>query len=304
MSVEFANRRVQRPRKAFSATLAAASLLLIAAPNAVRAQGPGFQPPGVGNFAPPAAGWLGVTANEVTPDKAKELKLPEIRGVSLDAVDENTPAAKAGLQKGDVVNEYNGQRVEGVLQFQRLVRETPPGRTVKMSVWRGGKNVSLSVVVGDIASQPGNNGDNIFRYRVVPNGPEGVFIPRPNGQGLQGFQRGPQQQLAAPTLGVSALTLSGQLAGYFGVQDGGVLVTDVRANSAGEKAGLKAGDVITKLDDQRVHNLDELRTQLAAKHDANTLMLTVLRKGSEMSITVTPEKPQTRGGGNGDRNPL
>ena len=60
-----------------------------------------------------------------------------------------------------------------------------------------------------------------------------------------------------------------------------MLVTDVRAGSAGEKAGLKAGDVITKLDGERVHNVEELRAQLRAKHDA-TVSLGVFRKGNEV----------------------
>jgi serine protease Do len=307
MLTGFPNGQTAKNKMGLMATFAAASLLLLSAPALTRAQGPapGFPPPGFGNFAP-GGGWLGVAANEITPDKAKELKLPEGRGVSLDQVDENSPAAKAGLQKGDVVNEYDGQRVEGVLQFQRLVRETPPGRTVKISVWRGGKNVSLSVVVGDLASRSGNSEGNNFRFNGPPNGPQGAFGqgpggpggpgPGPGGFGGQGRQRGGGQNLGqTPALGVSAIDLSGQLAGYFGVQDGGVLVTDVRANSAGEKAGLKAGDVITKLGAARVHNLDELRTQLGAQRDANTVTVTVIRKGSEMSLTVTPERPQPRG---------
>jgi putative serine protease PepD len=73
----------------------------------------------------------------------------------------------------------------------------------------------------------------------------------------------------------------------------------VRANSASEKAGLKAGDVITKLDAERVHNLVELRMQMLAKRDANTVAVTVVRKGSEISLTVSPEKPQPRGSANG-----
>ena len=90
-------------------------------------------------------------------------------------------------------------------------------------------------------------------------------------------------------------------AAYFGAPDGqGVLVTDVHMGSAGEKAGLKAGDVITKLDGERVHNVGELRTQLRAKREANTVTLSIIRKGSEMSLTATPEKPQSRRSGNGD----
>jgi len=151
--------------------------------------------------------------------------------------------------------------------------------------------VFLTIMVGDLASQPGNNTGENFRFRVGPNGAQGAFVP--------GFQRGQGLNDQGPALGVSAIDLSGQLASYFGVQDGGVLVTDVSANSASGNVGVRAGDVITRLDAERVHNLDELRTQLRAKRDANTIVLTVIRKGSEMSLTVTLERPQPRRGGGG-----
>lgn len=119
---------------------------------------------------------------------------------------------------------------------------------------------------------------------------------------IPNFQRGFQGREQAPSLGVSAQDLSGQLGAYFGAPDGqGVLVTDVHSGSAGEKAGLKAGDVITKLDGERVRNIEELRAQLRNKRDANTVTLSVMRKGSDISVTATPEKPQSRRSGSGDR---
>ena len=70
----------------------------------------------------------------MTSERAKELHLKEERGVEVRCVDADSPAAKAGLKEGDVVLEYNGQRVEGGEQFMRLVRETPPGRA-KVGLW-------------------------------------------------------------------------------------------------------------------------------------------------------------------------
>jgi len=288
----------------FFAVIAAASLL--AAPVASRAQAPapGFPPPGFGNFARPAeagAGWLGVSISEVTADKAKELKLSEARGVAIDQVSENSPAAKAGLQKGDVITEFNGQSVAGVLEFERFVRETPPGRTAKLSVWRSGKSQSISAVIG-AAAQSENAAPNPFQFRGRQEGPNGFYRPEPGAPALPNFQRGFQDTEQAPSLGVSAQDLSGQLGSYFGAPDGqGVLVTDVHMGSAGEKAGLKAGDVITKLDDERIHNVMELRAQLRAKRAASTVTLTILRKGTEITLTATPDKPQSRRSGNGDR---
>ena len=93
-------------------------------------------------------GWLGVTIAEVTADKAKELKLPAARGVILSSLEADGPAAKAGLKANDVITEFNGQRVEGTLQFRRLIRETPGGRTVQLTFWRDGRAQSVSVELG------------------------------------------------------------------------------------------------------------------------------------------------------------
>jgi serine protease Do len=306
MSLKFADRQIKKTRMSFLVVAAAASLLLISAPVMTRAQAPapGFPPPGFGGFTRPAesgAGWLGVSISEVTAEKAKELKLSEPRGVAIDQVSENSPAAKSGLQEGDVVTEFNGQSVAGVLQFERFVRETPPGRTAKLSVWRGGRSQSISVVIGDAAAQSAGAAPNPFRFRGRQEGPDGFATPEPGGPALPNFQRGFQDREQAPSLGISAQDLSGQLGSYFGAPDGqGVLVTDVHMGSAGEKAGLKAGDVITKLDGERVHNVGELRAQLRAKRDSSTVTLGVIRKGSEMSVMATPEKPQSRRSGSGD----
>src|SRR5690348_17265777 len=101
-----------------------AGLAMVAMSASLRAQAP---PP------PVAAGWLGVAVDEVMPNEVKQLRLPADRGVVVREVQDGSPAAKGGLQKNDVVMEFNGQHVEGELQFQRFVRETPPGRTVRLS---------------------------------------------------------------------------------------------------------------------------------------------------------------------------
>jgi serine protease Do len=310
MAIRFLDGKTKKIRTSLLATAAAASLLLISGPGMTRAQAPvpGFPPPqGFGGFMRPpeaGAGWLGVSISELTAEKAKELKLPDARGVAIDQVGENAPAAKSGLKKGDVVTEYNGQRVEGALEFERLVRETPPNHTAKLSIWRDGRSQSISVVMGD-AAEAHNGAQNAFWFNRRPPASAGFPMPdlrapgaSPNPQRQRGFE----DREPTPSLGVGAQDLSGQLGNYFGVPDGqGVLVTDVHAGSAGEKAGLKAGDVITKLDGERVHNVEELRTQLRAKHDAATVTLGVFRKGNEVSLTAAPEKPQARRSGNGDR---
>jgi len=100
-----------------------------------------------------AGGYLGIGGLDISPERAKALNLKEERGVEVSSLAPEGPAAKAGLKEGDVVLEFNGQRVEGTTQFQRLVRETPVGRNAKITVWRNGAMQTLTAVVGESKQQ-------------------------------------------------------------------------------------------------------------------------------------------------------
>jgi len=226
-------------------------------------------------------GWLGVTIAEVTADKAKELKLPAARGVILSSLEADGPAAKAGLKANDVITEFNGQRVEGTLQFRRLIRETPGGRTVQLTFWRDGRAQSVSVELG------------AFPDKLVGHGfgPKEFKFEMPEfGGKLFGHDIFLQQ---GPRLGIDAEDLRGQLGSYFGAPDGeGVLVRDVASGTPAEKAGLKAGDVIIKIDGERVRTVHDLREKMRAKRENKTVSVSVIRKGTEMSFNVEVEQPR------------
>jgi S1-C subfamily serine protease len=117
-------------------------------------------------------GYLGLITQEIDAAKAKELRLRAVRGVFVTEIVADSPAAKAGIKKGDVVTEYDGQIVEGMLQLGRLVRETPPGRTAKLSVWRDGRSQTLSVQLS--AAPPPPSGG---RRGFPPQGPRSQNPP-------------------------------------------------------------------------------------------------------------------------------
>jgi C-terminal processing protease CtpA/Prc len=94
------------------------------------------------------ASWLGVESQEISSEKAKELKLPAERGVLLERVVPDSPAAKGGLKDNDVITEINGQRVEGAAQFRRMIHEIPAGRSAQITVWRDGRAQTISVTLG------------------------------------------------------------------------------------------------------------------------------------------------------------
>lgn len=235
------------------------------------------------------SGWLGVEIGEVTADKAKDFRLSEVRGVEVIEVEPDSPAAKAGLKEHDVITRYDGQAVEGTVQFRRLVRETPAGRNIALAISRNGAAQNVSVELGDRSALlekkvKGKMRDFDAAYAVAaPN-----FDFRFDGPEVFGAMDG-----RTPQLGISAEDLSGQLGAYFGAPEGGgILVREVRAGTAGDKAGLKAGDVIIKINSKAVSSLGELRQQLRDKSDEKSVSLGILRKGSEMNISVAIEKPQ------------
>jgi len=229
--------------------------------------------------------WLGVETQEVTAEKAKDLKLSAERGVVIGKVLEESPAAKAGLKDGDVVTEINGQPVEGTVQFRRIIRETPAGRTLRLTVWRDGHSQTVNATLGKMqenrkrwmTAMP-----EVFNFRL-PEMPE--VAPIPDVPSIE-WDNG-NLLMNRPRLGIDAEDLSGQLGSYFGAPDGeGILVRDVNPGSAAEKAGVKAGDVITSLNGERIHGLAELRSKLSAAGEGKTAKLGVLRNKSALTLDI------------------
>lgn len=226
---------------------------------------------------PGRTGFLGVYIDEVTADKAKELNLPGEYGVIISRVEPESPAAKAGLKENDVIIEYNEIRVEGTLQFNRLVRETPPGRTVTLRIVRDGKRQDVRVTIGSQESALRS-----FPFRM--EGPDfSLTLPE---------IRIPRIELRVSSygrLGVSVQSLTKQLGDYFGVPDGrGVLITYVAPNSPAERAGLKAGDVITALDGKEITSPYTLTRELSQRE--GDITVTIVRNKQQQSVTVRLER--------------
>jgi len=235
-------------------------------------------------------GYLGIGGIEVTPDKVKALNLKEEGGVLVSSVAEDGPAAKAGVKEGDVVIEFNGTPVQGTVQFQRMVAETPPGRQVKLTLWRNGAAQTVTATIGErknsISTFSPEDG-HTWSFDM-PNMPSMPRMPELNIPRFEAIS-------PTPALGIYGEPLgdNDQLAEFFGVTDG-VLVRSVRKGSAAEKAGIKAGDVITKVDDTHVTtSADITRTLRSLRGKKSSTTVTVVRNKKEMPITVTIEAPAT-----------
>jgi serine protease Do len=236
------------------------------------------------SFLDEGGSWLGVETQEVTAEKAKVLKLSAERGVVVGKVLEDSPAAKAGLKDGDVVTEINGQRVEGTAQFRRMIREIPAGRSVQLTVWRDGRSQTINATLGKMQENRKrlmNAMPQVFNFRT----PEMPEVPMPDMPSFE-WDNG-NLLMNRPRLGIDAEDISGQLGSYFGAPDGeGILVRDVNPGSAAEKAGVKAGDVITSLNGERIHGLAELRSKLSAAAEGKTAKLGILRNKSALMLDI------------------
>ncbi|MGO9260484.1 MAG: PDZ domain-containing protein [Bryobacteraceae bacterium] len=229
------------------------------------------------------APYLGIGVQDIDADRAKALKLKETRGAEVTSIVDDSPAAKAGFKEGDVVLDYNGQAVEGGEQLSRLVRETPVGRQVKIGVWRAGASVTLSPTV---EARKGAMSFSSNGSWTMPN----IEIPMPNFNMPDIEIPRLQPMYQSPMLGIEGESLGQeeQLADFFGVKDG-VLVKAVTRNSAADKAGIKAGDVIVKIDDSRVTSTREITSVLRSVRGKTSINVTVVRSKKEMTLPVTLE---------------
>jgi serine protease Do len=222
--------------------------------------------------------YLGIGGIDIDEERAKALNLKEARGVEIKSVDTDSPASKAGLKEGDVVLDYHGTPVMGFEQFARLVRETPSGRQVRIAVWRAG---ATQTVTATIATRPG----------YVRTDGDGYAIAIPTIPPVPPIPDLPQAHMTWPssTLGVVTESLSSQLAEFFGVKEG-ALVRSVTRNSAADKAGIKAGDVIVKVDDAKVSSPREITNAMRALHTKRTFSVVVVRNRQETTLSVTLEE--------------
>ena len=214
----------------------------------------------------PAGSYLGIGIQEITAERAKALKLRDEAGVEITHVAPDSPADKAGLKEGDVVLQYNGTKIDGLEQLSRLVRETPVGREAKLEIFRNGAPLMLMARVGEHPSVPGMPDGFSFHMPDVP-------------RTIQG--------LRSPMLGVEAESIEGQLAQFFGVNEG-VLVRTVMKGSPAEKAGVRAGDVIVRVDEAKVTTPPEISAHLRSAR-GKPVPVAIMRDHKEMNLTVDAE---------------
>jgi serine protease Do len=232
--------------------------------------------------------YLGVDIADVTTERLSALKLKDERGVEVTMVDQDAPAGKAGIKEHDVILTMNGTTIESKTQLQRMIHETPAGRIVALGLSRDGQPLTIKVQLADKHKEfdmMGGNG-NMKDFHV--NIPE---IHMPDWE-MPAINVVVTTQSVRSGLVVENITQ--QLGEFFGVKNGnGVLVRSVEKGSRAEKAGLRAGDIIVKVNDQPVHDTSDF-THAVRSRNGTSVSVGVVRDRKEQNLNMTlPENKES-----------
>ena len=225
--------------------------------------------------------FLGVGSEDITRENMGRYGIREVRGVGVTQVIKDSPAEKAGLKKDDVILRFDGESVTSTRKLSRLVGESSADQTVRLTISRGGAEQEVSVTLSK------HNMANILGAGIRDQVLRGIEKDWPQINSDDGnfvFAFGGNRRI-----GVSTQTLTKQLADYFGAKDGGVLITSVTENSPAAKAGLKAGDVITAIDGEKVDSSGDVSRVINKKQEGE-VSLTILRDHNTRTVNLTPEK--------------
>lgn len=212
-------------------------------------------------------GYLGFFPGDLSGPMAKEFGYTGGgNGAIVNQVESGTPAAKAGLKRGDIILALNGAPINGAGDLRARIANTSPGTTIQLKVFRDGKTFSLSATVGELPESANAN---------------------PGGQSEEGGEQQPSEgNLGKAMEGVRLETLTPDIAQELRMPMGtkGVVVDNVDQNSAAAEAGLTRGDVIQEVNHKPVSNMTDFRSAIAGSGDQPVLLL--VRRPQQSNVTV------------------
>jgi serine protease Do len=220
-------------------------------------------------------GWLGVYVQDITKEIKEAMDLKSEIGVLVRDVVEDSPAEEAGIKREDVIQIFDGKKVDDSDELIRLVRRTSPGDKVDVLIVRDGKEKTVSVVLGKMPR------DDLRMLKLIPGSEDLKFKPYSYRFSISSGGR----------IGVKVQDLNEQLGDYFGVKDGqGALITEADQERSAYKAGLRAGDVIVEVDGDKIEDVDDLRDEISARKEGDKVEIKVIRDRQPKTFTVEVEK--------------
>jgi serine protease Do len=225
-----------------------------------------------------SSAYLGVMVDLVSPEKAASLHLKDGAGAAIAGVDQDGPGFRAGLKQGDIIVAYNGNPVEGPDQLADLIHSSAPGTTATVSIFRNGQKQEVKVTLGDWKQMA-----NMPKPSITAPGSMPFVSPMPS-RTYPDIDMPSFAQLSTRH-GLVVEALSPQLCDFFGVpQNKGILVRSVEKGGPGAASGLKAGDVIVRINNETVHDMADWRRAL--KTHGSKVTLVIVRDRKEQTIEL------------------
>jgi serine protease Do len=194
-------------------------------------------------------GQLGVVIQPLTRELAESFGVDEGKGILIGQVMEDTAADKAGLKRGDIIVEYNGQPVGDLNSFRSRVASTAPGSTMDLVILRDGKRLEKTVTIGTL--------DEEEMAAAAPEGPGGPAKMEQD-------------------LGVTVQNLTDDVAAELGYEDEeGVVVTSVEPGSPADMAGIESGNLIQEVNRKKVKNIEQFEEAIDKASGKETVLLLV-----------------------------
>jgi serine protease Do len=213
-------------------------------------------------------GWIGVRIQPMSDELAESVGLDKSRGAMVTAIDPGSPAAQAKLQLADVILRYDGHAIDRSRQLPRLVAATPPGKQVKLAVWRDGNKHEIDVKAG----------------ALNPNRPPPA-APEPEK---------PSPPVIVDALGLKLAKITPELRKHFSMPERaeGVVITEVPLNSAAAAQGLRPGDLVIAIGNTPVASPEQVPQLAAATRRANqkrVLVRVEQREGNARFVALPME---------------
>ena len=216
-------------------------------------------------------GWLGVKIQEVSEEIANSLGLGKPRGALVLEISKDSPAVGSGLVAGDVILRFDGHEIDAMRKLPRDVADTKIGKKVDVVVWRKGKEVTLSMKVGE-----------------VPDDKQGVDA---DGKPIKKGEANPSSSLKDAVLGMQLVPVTPELRTRFSLKPTvrGLIVDSVDTSGEGAKRGLLPADIIVEANQVVVESTEALRVALKdAKRTGHDFALLRVQRGEEVVfITVS-----------------
>ncbi len=205
-------------------------------------------------------GWLGVSIQEVTPELAEQFRAPSTNGALVADVIDDSPAAEAKFERGDIITRYDGKEVDDPTHLRAMVAETSPGTKVTASVYRDKQRKNLAVTIGEL--------------------PKDLTASLGGGPGTA---RGDHA-----LTGVTVMNLSPEKGRRQERRAGGVKVTQVERGSPAERAGLREGDVLQEINRKPIREVDDFERATAKLKPKQPVLILLRRGNASIFLSISP----------------